>query len=225
MRGAKAEQAHLNFYQKREDPQTQQKVHGTETNSGLTCLGKDSEPPSTNSIPPAGRTSADRCSKLRGRHEEEARPSARAGRGRWAESPRPVLGNSGRLGPREGPLSLLKTATSARACRGLTRETLHLSPKYPGEAAACEQRPGVGGTALRESRAFSGRVPRTRSRRPHTSVRGPPLPKLIPDFSPRPLDLTSATRPSLCQKCSKLRTPTPKPRPRGPKLPGQSSHG
>lgn len=90
-RRAKAEQALLNFHQKHETPQTQQKVHGTEANSGLTSLGKDSAPPNANAIPPGDRANADGRSRLPAGHEEEARPQARAGRGRWAESSRPVL--------------------------------------------------------------------------------------------------------------------------------------
>lgn len=142
----KAEQAHLNFYQKREDPQTQPKVPGTQANSGLTYLGKDSAPPSTNTTPPADRTNADRCSKLPGRHEEEARPSARAGRGRRAESPRPVLGNSGRLRPRERPLSFLKTATSAGARPGPARgRTVERDPRWETNAPPSPQIGGRGG--------------------------------------------------------------------------------
>lgn len=72
-RPAKAEQA-LNFHQKHEAPQTQQKVHGTEANSGLTSLGKDSAPPNANTTPPEDPANADRRSRLPGRHEEEARP-------------------------------------------------------------------------------------------------------------------------------------------------------
>lgn len=44
-RQGKAEQAHLNFYQKREDAQAQQEVHGTEAKGRLTYLGKDSRTP------------------------------------------------------------------------------------------------------------------------------------------------------------------------------------
>lgn len=73
-RRAKAEQALLNFHQKHEAPQTQQKVQGTEANSGLTSLGKDSAPPNANAIPSGDRANADRRSRLPAGHEEEARP-------------------------------------------------------------------------------------------------------------------------------------------------------
>lgn len=44
-RRGKAEQAHLNFDQKREDAQMQQEVHGTEAKGRRTYLGKDSRTP------------------------------------------------------------------------------------------------------------------------------------------------------------------------------------
>lgn len=149
----KAEQAQLNFYQKREDARTQQTVHGTEADSGLTYLGKDSAPQvQTRCLQRTGRKHAQRSPKLPGRHEEEARPSARAGRRRRAESPRPVLGNSGGLGPRERPPSLLKTATSAGArprsdgrAWPAVGDSAPPSPQICGQGSTCEQRLRAGG--------------------------------------------------------------------------------
>lgn len=200
-RRAKAEQAHLNFDQKRVGPQTQHHAHGREANGGLTHLGKDSAPPDANTPPPGAGTHADRRTALPGRHEEEAGRAARAGRGRWAESSRPVLRNSRRLRPRERPLSSLKTTTSARAWPGdrprngrarpaVGEERSSLSPECRAEAAAataCEQRrglqyrrPGPAEPTLGFSRRSPNpkpqpRGPRLRGPAPPGSDRGPVL--------------------------------------------------
>lgn len=168
----KAEQAQLNFYQKREDARTQQTVHGTEADSGLTYLGKDSAPQvQTRCLQRTGRTHSGAPNSRAATRRKRGRrlgPGGGGGRSRPAQSWE-TLGASGHVSARL-PFSKLQLAPGPAQVRresvaGGGRQCSTLTPNMrPGQhvRAAPEGRR----TALRESRALSGRVPGTRAPRP-----------------------------------------------------------